>query len=844
LFLVVGFGADVLFVVTDYWYDSWLVCDDRVGRLAWTYRRALPATFATTATTSLSFLANLISSSRALREFGLFMGISVLVSWVLMLLIYAPLCVLDAEYLGNIRLVSLREAKAVAEGRKSKYYGKWTSHLYSWRRFYLILSTIILAILLGYAIPNVKEGSGLNLYPERHNQNHGTLVLREFADESDYFRSNMLAPPSTARICNHTTRWAGEECDLHWCEADASVTNLSGCSCFERDVNVSECSTSLQQPNGLLHILGPVETEATFDAIHSYIQVQSGGFANGPVLDPTAMPPLVLQEWASGISDVAQWQQSRFSTHPNPSASQGTCPVEYMCYCRTASTCQMDAQKWRQLPQLPIPRRRLAATWRVPVNQQDSIGVMFGMKASTATSLIGTRAQRFWSFDESFTLSDPWKQREMLRFCEEVPKEKQLLISKSWCWMSEFAKNAQRNGLRFPLLSSSFDAAAYSFISAGTYHGDHFVFIEDSKVKALFYQFRVDLNKANPSSERAFELKNKWDEVINDWHAAVAAFEKTIEAFDVDPRRDHDPWDVRGAFHFSTSWQTVERQNAATESLIVTSVVILSLAFLSMFVFTQSFILSLFVLLSTAGILAGLIFFIVAMSWSIGFIEVIAIVYFAGYAVTYSLHIAHKYSSAEAVAVRSEEPTMPIPSDRNSTWQSPWPLALLSLTIDETASIRIQRTFFAFTSIGWATIGSAVTTAGSSFFLIPCTLVLFQKLGSMCLVVVLISVITAQVALPVMLMMCGPIRPGICIWAKRKKPATSSHEEEYTSPRAPSPDTSSPEELFPQEWFDNEQRPSETVSPSKNQRMMLEIPEVEAHERAESIGCCAVGSSL
>ena len=42
------------------------------------------------------------------------------------------------------------------------------------------------------------------------------------------------------------------------------------------------------------------------------------------------------------------------------------------------------------------------------------------------------------------------------------------------------------------------------------------------------------------------------------------------------------------------------------------------------------------------------------MGWALGAVEVIALIVFMGYAVTYSLHIAHKYGDFSPVAEESE----------------------------------------------------------------------------------------------------------------------------------------------------------------------------------------------
>merc|ERR1719199_1918276 len=105
---------------------------------------------------------------------------------------------------------------------------------------------------------------------------------------------------------------------------------------------------------------------------------------------------------------------------------------------------------------------------------------------------------------------------------------------------------------------------------------------------------------------------------------------------------------AKGAFHVSKAWAEADANSELISSAVLTLVILLILAFSFMVLFTWSIALSLFVVVATLAAIGGLTFFIVVvMRWEVGLIEVIAIVYFIGYAVTYSLHIAHKYASEE-----------------------------------------------------------------------------------------------------------------------------------------------------------------------------------------------------
>jgi hypothetical protein len=74
---------------------------------------------------------------------------------------------------------------------------------------------------------------------------------------------------------------------------------------------------------------------------------------------------------------------------------------------------------------------------------------------------------------------------------------------------------------------------------------------------------------------------------------------------------------------------------------------------------------------------------------------------------------------------------------------------------------RFERTRFALQRMGGASLGSATTTVGSSFFLLFCTLQVFTKLGTVVIAVTFLSILYALLPLPAILIYAGPLQPGI-----------------------------------------------------------------------------------
>ena len=92
LYVIMGIGADDVFIFTDLWVQSRARVDDpvkeRARRLKLTYRRAGAAMFITSATTAASFFSNVVSPILPLREFGVFMGLTVVGNFFTVMTLY------------------------------------------------------------------------------------------------------------------------------------------------------------------------------------------------------------------------------------------------------------------------------------------------------------------------------------------------------------------------------------------------------------------------------------------------------------------------------------------------------------------------------------------------------------------------------------------------------------------------------------------------------------------------------------------------------------------------------------------------------------------------------------
>ena len=102
LFVIMGIGADDVFV----FFDTYEVVanehpdieDDIPLRTALTYRRAGSAMLVTSVSTAASFFANWVSSLPVIREFGIFMGLVVVVNFIIVLTYFPSITICEDKW--------------------------------------------------------------------------------------------------------------------------------------------------------------------------------------------------------------------------------------------------------------------------------------------------------------------------------------------------------------------------------------------------------------------------------------------------------------------------------------------------------------------------------------------------------------------------------------------------------------------------------------------------------------------------------------------------------------------------------------------------------------------------
>mmetsp|Transcript_10836 Transcript_10836/g.37989 ORF Transcript_10836/g.37989 Transcript_10836/m.37989 type:complete len:1733 (-) Transcript_10836:105-5303(-) len=362
-----------------------------------------------------------------------------------------------------------------------------------------------------------------------------------------------------------------------------------------------------------------------------------------------------------------------------------------------------------------LPDRRLQAA-----GATTDISMVFGIVVTGGMPLLGDPSPNVWKFNDAFYPEDPRVQRLMLRACVDSKADDHLAVYATSCWLEEFREWLLAQGDVFPVPSVIFKDKLQTFAETGVLQykevraADQMWFDASGNLKACNLDFDVKLSYTSTRASVILEYMKRW----NVYTAAL---------------NTDAPSSAGLAWHTSRLWLRAEAEKAIVASTLGTMLLSVAFGFMGAMCSTRCDVwLSTLVVWSVVGVIICLAWFMVAiMGWGLGPIEVLGLIVFVGYSITYALHIAHKYKHH----VRS------CPATERG---------------DNPAKLREDAVEYALSTMCSAVMGSALTTLGSSLFLFFCTMVVFVKLAVVLFVVTTFAAIFALLTLPAMLLACGP----------------------------------------------------------------------------------------
>eukprot|EP00443_Scrippsiella_acuminata_P134618 CAMPEP_0115641660 /NCGR_PEP_ID=MMETSP0272-20121206/36428_1 /TAXON_ID=71861 /ORGANISM="Scrippsiella trochoidea, Strain CCMP3099" /LENGTH=260 /DNA_ID=CAMNT_0003078961 /DNA_START=471 /DNA_END=1251 /DNA_ORIENTATION=- len=255
------------------WRQSTKLMEDEMQRLLWTCKQASKASFATTATTSVSFFANLCSVIKPLREFGVFMGLCVVMVWAMLSLVLIPLFLSRPAAAGAaaahaplplqlLRRLLQEEAEPAAQAGQVEALALrvYVQGLYRARRCCFAMWIIIAITALVWAVAWVQVDTDIpDVIPAGHNQDGLKKAASSFLSFKEAFYFGYRVSPLTADVCSPFASSSSSSgpaaCALHWCEIDRREEANTTCRCL-RGAETSGCGAATQA-NVVLRLVSP-----------------------------------------------------------------------------------------------------------------------------------------------------------------------------------------------------------------------------------------------------------------------------------------------------------------------------------------------------------------------------------------------------------------------------------------------------------------------------------------------------------------------------------------------------------------------------------------------------------
>jgi predicted RND superfamily exporter protein len=354
---------------------------------------------------------------------------------------------------------------------------------------------------------------------------------------------------------------------------------------------------------------------------------------------------------------------------------------------------------------------------KTPLSTSVEVAVVWGLAVENAEGI--NKAYKSTYNDKGEPLVEPvyndkfeYNQKQiqtMHDFCaliRTVPKNKNLMVrDEQPCWVERYYNHNSSRSLEGSGDAEDMSAALTEFMEAkhektaeetgneGSSKPQYWNFKSDvvtdgSKYEGVvkMVQIRVRINLDSSTPARAMELNyTHWATFIEEWNSNAEDGNKVILVSSSFTKMDTELRIVRSTF----------------DSWMLSNVICL----ISVLLFTQNIVISLYTMLAIFLIVASLMGIIFGIAgYPFGAIEAVGITIFVGLSVDYCLHTAHGYAGS-AFTTRKE---------------------------------RVQDML---TKLGVSIAGAAVTTAGSCIFLFFCHIFLFLQLGVMLFANCLIAVV-------------------------------------------------------------------------------------------------------
>lgn len=792
-YLSLGFGSDTVIVFNDMWFfaaDLGLSSEDR---LIYILHQGGKVTLGGSLAIAMAFFVNVFSIQRPFREFGLFMFFCVLVSWLLLTLIYAPLYL--TEGLKWRRKLCNCKVRDKYREYRTELRKDWMYHLA--RRRWLYMALLVFSILLEIVV--VSQFTTLNedppsLFPDGHNKNRGLEVRDLFKSADTALPPVGALPDISVQVCDvfefNATRVG--ECKLFWGEkVDEGLAPAGDCLCQRAASTEYQCS--LDYSVTLMHRwfgLEAISDEDLAGPIGVHIQGDDLGLGFGvppgetraSTIRRSRMAGGHLVEWFSGgIQYVPVVQSDSVFVR---TTLNSFCSFEEVCFCGTI-LCELSSEypdgwlvvptsrrlqggasggvvknqeealvvkhgtpsgrSWRSAPASGPAWRKLSGD--VPNSQQVVVDVVFGITIDSSTPWFGNvDPSSAYEFSQLPDMDSHYVQRALWLFCLDMPAD--LMVANSSCWIQDFRTYVTEvRGQRFPTVTG-FQELFEDFLQDPSAAGaEGYMWLRDGQLDAFYYSFRLDVDKDTLPISDGLEVQDAWSSFVH----SASSEEGSLHCF-----------------HTSSYWVKIAHPGAFKADVFVVGTFMALFGVLISLVCLCNVALVVFTVLATGGFLLtlGTLLFVVCRLQA-GPLEVAAMITFSGYALAYPLHVAQRYGDRDghSSGEREMQEQLPKASPRRSGSMPDFTkmgmvegclsLANSAAPVEE----RWNRTDLALAAMGESIVGGALAVIGCSMFLVFCQMALFQTMGLFLASAAILSALTSLGPLPAALLSLGPESP-------------------------------------------------------------------------------------
>ncbi|KAA0150070.1 hypothetical protein FNF29_05510 [Cafeteria roenbergensis] len=377
----------------------------------------------------------------------------------------------------------------------------------------------------------------------------------------------------------------------------------------------------------------------------------------------------------------------------------------------------------------------------------ESAGSSLISSAGTAEVAVKADAVRETSpiLDPAFDLADPAAQAYMIRLCEWIEEQPDLVLYKDPpdCWMRRFrdwlGSASGPAGVAFPVTNRT--RFPELLVTWARQHGGR-NFFGVSTVSNQVVWARMLLRSTIDWQSAGFVISQQ---EFPKWQAVVEHVKATAPStLGSNPVQASDVW-----------LRAFVEEEFVTGTALACAISV-GAAFLTTLCFVQSIALAMFTAVAVGAILVTLLAFIVLSGSSLGVIEAIAVVCLVGLSIDAALHFAHGYIHAPVWLVEAADERAGLePGEEPGSRLPDWAEAVARL------GPRGARASFAMQRMGWPIVSSAITTAGASAFLLLTTIEILRVFGVILVFTLACSLVITIVGLSALLSVAGP-RSTLC----------------------------------------------------------------------------------